>query len=117
MRNIFLIIVLAIILTGCESIKKLEIFTTSAPVEILHPALPEQLQLTEPVWTNLNKEIITQMLNDQELTEDDFVFVTLTPKGYEVLSLGMKDLYKQIAHQKEIIIYYRQITEELEDLR
>lgn len=117
MNKLLLILMASFILTGCAGFNPLEIFTRQAPVEIIHPALPEQGRFDKITWYNLNKDILKRMVKDSSLNDDEYVFIALTPRGYEAISKNVQELKRIIKQQKEIIIYYRKITSELEELR
>ena len=99
----------SIVLSGCGSIKTLEIF--SAPVEkkIIQPADPRPVKLEL-----LNFDVVTSENIDEFLAQvkklqknDEYVFYAISPKNFEVLALNMQEIKRFIMQQQDIIIYYK----------
>lgn len=102
----------SIVLSGCGSIKTLEIF--SAPVEkkIIQPADPRPVKLEL-----LNFDVVTSENIDEFLAQvkklqknDEYVFYAISPKNFEVLALNMQEIKRFIIQQQDIIIYYKKAT-------
>ena len=102
----------SIVLSGCGSIKTLEIF--SAPVEkkIIQPAAPRPVKLEL-----LNFDVVTSENIDEFLAQvkklqknDEYVFYAISPKNFEVLALNMQEIKRFIMQQQDIIIYYKKAT-------
>ena len=102
----------SIVLSGCGSIKTLEIF--SAPVEkkIIQPADPRPVKLEL-----LNFDVVTSENIDEFLAQvkklqknDEYVFYAISPKNFEVLALNMQEIKRFIKQQQDIIIYYKKAT-------
>ena len=102
----------SIVLSGCGSIKTLEIF--SAPVEkkIIQPADPRPVKLEL-----LNFDVVTSENIDEFLAQvkklqknDEYVFYAISPKNFEVLALNMQEIKRFIMQQQDIIIYYKKAT-------
>lgn len=101
-------------LIGCGSTRTIEVDTTPVNLDIIHPEPPRQIVMRGVKWTVFNKERLEQLLRDPKTKERDFVFFALDPQGYENLSLNFREAKRYIEQQKTIIIYYRNVTNEIQ---
>lgn len=103
-----LILLLGIILltTGCSGVR---IFATppEEPI-IIHPPPPPAVVMRDVEWTVYNRERLEELLENAAPGEE-IVLITLTPRGYENLSLNIADVLRYVREQKEIILYYRRL--------
>ena len=104
MRNI-LIIVIMLLISACGHDK---INIKADPVEpvVIHPPVPDQLQLREVKWTVFNRAKLEQLLADYP--NQEIVLFALSAKGYENLSLNVAEILRYLKEQKGVIIYYRE---------
>ena len=102
----------SIVLSGCGSIKTLEIFSARVEKKIIQPAdsRPVKLEL-------LNFDFVTSENIDEFLAQvkklqknDEYVFYAISPKNFEVLALNMQEIKRFIMQQQDIIIYYKKAT-------
>ena len=102
----------SIVLSGCGSIKTLEIF--SAPVEkkIIQPADPRPVKLELLNFDVVPSENIDEFLAQVKKLQknDEYVFYAISPKNFEVLALNMQEIKRFIMQQQDIIIYYKKAT-------
>ena len=102
----------SIVLSGCGSIKTLEIF--SAPVEkkIIQPADPRPVKLELLNFDVVTSENIAEFLAQVKKLQknDEYVFYAISPKNFEVLALNMQEIKRFIMQQQDIIIYYKKAT-------
>lgn len=57
-------------------------------------------------WFVVNEDNLEEAIERIKEAGGVAVFMAITPKGYENLSLGIADLRRYILQQKEIIAYY-----------
>lgn len=107
MKNLSILLLSSLLLTGCAGTKILDIISAPAPIVIQHPPPPRGVIMRKVEWRVLNAEILQKMLENG----DDVQFIALTPTGYENLSLNMSEIKRYIKQQKQIIIYYQSITD------
>lgn len=75
-------------------------------IPIQQRPLPVEMPGVE--WYVVNADNIDQFLERIKNDVGEVVFIAVTPKGYENLSLGIADLRRFILQQREIIVYYEQ---------
>lgn len=102
----FLIIMSFLILSGCDGIKDVNIKATPVKPTVIHPPLPDQLQMREVKWTVFNREKIEKLLADYP--DQEIVLFALSAKGYENISLNMAEIIRYLKEQKGVIVYYRE---------
>ena len=78
------------------------------PVEpvVIHPQVPDQLQMREVKWTVFNRAKLEKLLAD--FPNQEVVLFALSAKGYENLSLNMAEVIRYLKEQKGVILYYRE---------
>lgn len=121
MNNYLKVVILACAVTfvGCDTLPKvrpIDITTDVREIETLHPPLPTSVTWQKVEWVVLTPDIMRELLakvDSGEIDDSDAVFAGLTSDHYENLSLNLADLKRYIADQKSIIVYYREIPEEL----
>ena len=100
-----LILLSALVLAGCGA-KTVDIKADPVQPIVIHPPIPDQLQMREVKWTVFNREKIEQLLAD--FPDQEIVLFALSAKGYENLSLNMGEVIRYLKEQKGVIIYYRE---------
>lgn len=124
MSKFFLVLSMTIFLFGCETSKKIELQTKGTPINIIHPSPPSQASLEDYKVINLNNEVVLRLLypekTDGEIDEmlkdlqTQIILIAVTPKDYEKIINNAQEMKRIIAEQKEIIIFYKKITTEIE---
>lgn len=104
MRNI-LVIGIMLLLSACGG-GKINVQATPEEPIVIHPPVPDQLQLREVKWTVFNRAKIEQLLAD--FPNQEIVLFALSAKGYENLSLNVAEILRYLKEQKGVIIYYRE---------
>ena len=100
---------------GCSSFfKDTNTVVKQENFSLLHPNTPNSMTIKHVEWKVLTPEIARSMIDKNS---DDFIFIALTPKHYENLSLNMQEIIRYIREQKEIIIYYRENVPNSKDLK
>lgn len=107
MRNLLIIILSSTLLSGCAAgARMIDIISEPAPIVIQQPPPPRAVTMRKVEWKVLNTEILAELLEKDENTR----FVALTSDGYNNLSLNMSELKRYLQQQKQIIIYYQNLT-------
>ena len=70
--------------------------------------LPKPVEMPNVEWYVVNSDNLDEFLSRIKADAGDVVFIAMTPKGYENLSLGIAELRRFILEQREIIVYYEQ---------
>lgn len=103
--KIFLTLLTLLILAGC-GMKDVDIKADPVQPVVIHPPIPDQLQMREVKWTVFNRAKIEKLLLDYP--NQEIVLFALSAKGYENLSLNMGEVIRYLKEQKGVIIYYRE---------
>jgi hypothetical protein len=103
-----------VLLTACgqPNTDKIEISAKPIEIDIAKTADPEAVKIFPIQWHVVNKDNINSflaMLRKEQSTNNP-VFIAITTKDYENLSLNFADLKRYIEQQQSIIIYYRNLT-------
>lgn len=69
---------------------------------------PTPVEMPNVEWYVVNSDNVDEFLERIKNDVGEVVFIAVTPKGYENLSLGIADLRRFILQQREIIVYYEQ---------
>lgn len=101
-----LIILAFLVLAGCGGMKDVNIKATPVQPVVIHPPLPDQLQMRNVEWTVFNRAKIEKLLADYP--NQEIVLFALSAKGYENLSLNMAEIIRYLKEQKGVIVYYRE---------
>lgn len=117
-RATFLALLLpTLLISACASTKPVE---TPAPIvrtEIVTPYIqtqprPRPVELANVTWRVVNQDNLEEFLTSIKLGGSDFVFVAISVKDYEKLSLNTQELRRYILQQKELIVFYEQAIAE-----
>jgi len=101
-----LILLSALVLSGCFGAKTVDIKADPVAPVVIHPPLPDQLQMREVKWTVFNRAKIEKLLADYP--DQEIVLFAVSTKGYENLSLNMAEVIRYLKEQKGVIVYYRE---------
>lgn len=106
-----LLILSTFLISGCSSVKQLEIFKTEVPREPL--ALPEPLtpKLEEIKWTIITSDNADEVFAKLKAGGVDPVLFGLTDDGYEALSKNFAQIRAYMLQQDEIIKSYKEYYE------
>lgn len=103
--KIFLLISTLLLISACGG-STINIKADPVDPVVIHPNVPDQLQMRRVEWTVFNREKIEKLLADYP--NQEVVLFALSAKGYENLSLNMAEVIRYLKEQKGVIIYYRQ---------
>jgi|TARA_B110000438_G_scaffold302425_1_gene360064 hypothetical protein len=100
-------------LTGRNIPNPVEITTAPIEIEIYHPPLPQAIRLERPDWYVVSEnnidEFIAKLAKVQSI-EGTPTFFAMSPQGYEKMSGNLQEMRRYILEQKEIIVYYKDVT-------
>ena len=101
-----------LVLSGCDSVKRLDVFSKPVETRIIAPSDPKPLLLDKLHFDVVNKDNLQKFLKElqKEQNTEEFVFYAITPKTYELLALNMQEIKRFILQQKDIIIFYKEAT-------
>lgn len=103
---------LVLVLSGCSTIKPLEVFSRPIEKTPLNLNDPEKIELDDVKWrviTEQNAKEIFKKLKDKNI---DPVLIGLTDNDYEKLSLNMNKIRNYIIQYQYILREYRKYYED-----
>ena len=117
-HKITTLIILPILISSCSLVGKrlpnpVEIQTAPIEIEIYHPPLPKAIQLERPDWYVVSDQNIDEFMDKLakiQGEEEIPTFFALSPQGYEKMSGNLQEMRRYILEQKEIIVYYKDVT-------
>lgn len=81
-------------------------------LEIYQPPLPKAINLQDiEFFVVTDKNFDEQIARLKKLQDGSYVLFGITPLDYENMSYNLQELRRYIRQQKEIIIYYREATQ------
>jgi HAMP domain-containing protein len=103
-------LMLCLLLSGCSSVKKLEIFKQEVEREKLNLNTPAPLSLEQLRWiiTSENADEVFKKLEEQGL---DPVLFGLTDKDFELLSKNFARIRNQLKISNELLEKYKEYYE------
>ena len=111
MRNIILIIVFGLLLTGCSSIKKLSIFTEEVKRQELNLSKPTPLQLEKIKWIIITSENADEVFKKMEEQGLDPVLFGLTDNDYQLIAKNFAQIRNQLKITNDILDKYKEYYE------
>lgn len=85
-------------------------------LEIYQPPLPKAIDLQDvEFFVITEKNFDEQVERLQKMQSGTYVLFGITPQDYENMAYNLQELRRYIRQQKEIIIYYRQATQDDEN--
>ena len=105
------IALLGLLLAGCGSVKKLEIFSTAVERQPLDLALPTPLQLEQIRWIIITSSNAEEVFKKLEAEGIDPVLYGLTDKDYEIIAKNFAQIRAKLKESNEILDKYKQYYE------
>ena len=112
---------LVILLGGCSLLQPqplpipepiIKTVTEYKTLEIYQPPLPKAINLQDiEFFVVTDKNFDEQIARLKKLQDGSYVLFGITPLDYENMSYNLQELRRYIRQQKEIIIYYREATQ------
>jgi len=85
-------------------------------LEIYQPPLPKAIDLQDvEFFVITEKNFEEQVKKLEKMQSGTYVLFGITPQDYENMAYNLQELRRYIRQQKEIIIYYRQATQDDEN--
>ena len=111
--NIFACLIATVSITGCASTTTpIQVDTRPVQLTIIQPAPPAPVSLSEVKVSVVTAATLDAFIKQAKAEQgtDNPVFVVVSVKGYENLSLNIAELKRYILQQQQIIAYYRKAT-------
>ncbi len=115
MNKWLLILGIGFLLVGCGD-DKIEISKKPIDIQIAKPADPPAVKMIPVTFRVVTKETLDGFIADITKSQNDAnpVFVAVSLKDYENMSLNLADLRRYVEQQREIIIYYKKVTDSIQ---
>ncbi len=110
-RNIFLVLILAIAVSGCSSVKKLDIFKTEVKRERLNLEKPTPPQLEEIKWIIITSENADEVFKKLEEAGIDPVLFGLTDADYQLIAKNFAQIRNHMMKTNRLIDEYKKYYE------
>lgn len=111
MTRFFLILPFLIGLSACSSTSSIEVSTKPIDIEVAKTADPEAVQMLPVKFRVVTKDTLDSFISELAKTQNGVpVFIAITVKDYENLTLNFADLRRYIEQQQSVIVYYRNMT-------
>jgi len=100
-------------LAGCATTKQVEVVTTPTKYQIYQPAPPAAVKLNKIKFRVVTKETLDAFVAEESKKQGNPnpVFVVMSTKDYQAISLNLAELKRYIDQQKQIIVYYEKATD------
>ena len=110
-------LMLSLFLSGCGSVKKLEIFKQEVPRENLNLEKPTPLKMEKIKWLIITSENADEVFKKLEADGIDPVLFGLTDKDFEMLAKNFAKIRNQLKVQNDLIDQYKEYyeSEEVKD--
>ena len=105
------IALLGLLLAGCSSVKKLEIFSTAVERQPLDLARPTPLQLEQIRWIIITSDNAEEVFKKLEAEGIDPVLYGLTDKDYELIAKNFANIRNKLKESNEILDKYKKYYE------
>ena len=114
MKNIFVLMMLAC-LAACSSAGDIRITSRPVEIDIARTADPNGVQMLPVNFRVVTRETLSSFMEELSRTQGNAspVFIAMTARDYENMSLNLSDLRRYIEQQQAVIVYYRQMTARL----
>ena len=98
-------------LSSCAGVKPVQITTQEIDTPIKHPDLPNPIKLQDVEWHVVTEDNLDEFIEMLRSTRSHVVFFAITPDDYEIMAYNLQDIRRYIKELKEIIVYYKSISE------
>lgn len=120
---LFLLFTTILTTSGCSLLKtekqvpEVKVITQEVPVDIYQPPLPQSIRLEDVKWFVVTEKNLEGKLDEiRRYQGGELVVFSMTPQAYENMSYNLQEIRRYIRQQKEIILYYRRVTQNEKDL-
>ena len=105
-------LMLCLLLSGCGSVKTLEVFKQEVPRAKLNLEKPTPLEMEKIQWVIITSENAEQVFARLEAEGIDPVLFGLTDKDFELLSKNFARIRNQLKIQNDLIDKYKEYYED-----
>ncbi len=101
-----------LLLAACAGQEPIVVDTKPVEVKIVQPAKPRPVELTDVKWHVVTADTLDAFIAEQAKLQENSnpVFVAITMKDYQALSLNLAELRRYIDQQNSVIVYYQRAT-------
>jgi hypothetical protein len=110
-NRIIIVVLFGLLLAGCSSIKKLEIFSTAVERQPLDLAKPTPLQLEKIRWIIITSANAQEVFKKLEAEGIDPVLYGLTDKDYELIAKNFANIRNKLKESNDILDKYKKYYE------
>jgi len=110
-------LILCLLLSGCSSVKKLEVFKKEVERQELNLEKPKPLTLEELRWIIITSENADQVFAKLEEQGYDPVLFGLTDKDYELLSKNFAQIRNQLMITNQLLDKYKEYYEPKDEVK
>jgi len=110
-KNIFLVSLFAIVLSGCSTVSKLDIFKTEVERAPLNLPQPEAAKMEKIKWVIINSENAEEVFAKMKEQGKDPVLFGLSDEDYELLSKNFAQIRAYMIKQQQVIDAYKEYYE------
>lgn len=98
---------------SCSLLPTKQIEVTAKPMErtIVQPVMPREIDLKDPYWYVVSDKNIEEFLQRVEKEHGQVVFFAMSVPDYELMAYNMQELKRYINELKEVVVYYKKVTE------
>jgi hypothetical protein len=108
----YLLPLLLLPLAACNTVQPIEVTAKPVELNIIQPVDPQPVDMLKVQVKVITKENVEAFIKQaqKDLGTDNPVFVALSTRDYEALSLNIQELKRYIVQQQRIIAYYKKAT-------
>jgi len=110
-KNIFLVSLLAVVLSGCSTVSKLDIFKTEVERAPLNLPQTEAAKMEKIKWVIINSENAEEVFAKMKEQGKDPVLFGLSDEDYELLSKNFAQIRAYMIKQQKVIDAYKEYYE------
>ena len=110
-NRIIIVVLLSIVLAGCSSIKKLDIFTNAVEKQPLNLSKPTPLQMEQIHWIIITSANASEVFKKLEAAGIDPVLYGLTDKDYELIAKNFANIRNKLKQSNDILDKYKKYYE------
>jgi hypothetical protein len=109
MNKLILALILTLSVAGCQTAEQ------AAPPQLAAVPVPKPAPVTmrDVKWKVYNVKELEKLIAQAKKngTDKQLALVTLTPKGYENLSMNLSELERFIREQKEVVVFLKDVVD------
>ena len=112
MKNIILLIVLAMFLTSCsKSVQEIKVTTVEVSKTPLNLPNPDPLKLQDVEWIIITKDNANEIFERIKSAGGEYALFAVEDTGYEKLQINFTDIRNKLAEQRQLLLAYREYYE------